>query len=73
MSNATEGSTSGVITLSDGTYAVTHVSEVVKGQSFKFKEVKDHIKREIALEQLPQTVSPEAFWKEFDAKWFYGK
>jgi len=73
VSKADEGSTSGVITLSDSTYAVTHVSEVVKGQSFKFKEVKDHIKREIALEQLPQTVSPEAFWKEFDAKWFYGK
>ncbi len=73
VSNANEGLTSGVITLSDGTYAVIHVSEVVKGQSFTFKEVKDHIKREIALEQLPQTVSPEAFWKEFDAKWFYGK
>ncbi|WP_186673372.1 peptidyl-prolyl cis-trans isomerase [Sporosarcina sp. BP05] len=73
VSNANEGSTSGVITLSDGTYAVTRVSEVVKGRSFTFNEVKDHIKREIALEQLPQTVSPEAFWKEFDAKWFYGK
>ncbi|MBO0602869.1 peptidyl-prolyl cis-trans isomerase [Sporosarcina sp. E16_3] len=73
VSNANEGLTSGVITLSDGTYAVIRVSEVVKGQSFSFKEVKDHIKREIALEQLPQTVSPEAFWKEFDAKWFYGK
>jgi foldase protein PrsA len=73
VSNANEGSTSGVIALSDGTYAITRVSEVVKGQSFKFNEVKDHIKRELGLEQLPQTVSPEAFWKEFDAKWFYGK
>ena len=46
---------------------------VIKGQSFKLKEVKDHIKRELALEQLPESVSPEAFWKEFDAKWFYGE
>ena len=38
--------------LNDGTYAIIRVSEVVKGQSFKFKEVKDHIKRELALEQL---------------------
>jgi foldase protein PrsA len=72
-SGAKENSASEVLALSDGTYAVIQVSEVVKGQSFKFKEVKDHIKRELALEQLPQTVSPEAFWKEFDAKWFYGK
>ncbi|HJF31483.1 MAG TPA: peptidyl-prolyl cis-trans isomerase [Sporosarcina psychrophila] len=72
-SGAKENSTSDLIALSDGTYAVIHVSEVVKGQSFKFKEVKDHIQREIALGQISQTVSPEAFWKEFDAKWFYGK
>ena len=37
---------------SDGTYAIIRVSEVMKGHSFKFKEVKDHIKRELALEQL---------------------
>ncbi|NYF26435.1 peptidyl-prolyl cis-trans isomerase [Sporosarcina sp. JAI121] len=72
-SGATENSTSEVIELSDGTFAVVRVSEVVKGQSFKFKEVKDHIKRELALEQISQSVSPEAFWEEFDAKWFYGK
>lgn len=68
-----KGKNSDVIVLSDKTFAVVHVSEVVKGQSFKFNEVKEHIQRELALEQLPQSVSPEAFWKEFDAKWFYGK
>lgn len=64
---------SDVIALSDGTYAVIRVNEVIDGQSFTFKEVKDHIKRELALAQLQQSVSPEAFWKEFDAEWFYGK
>ncbi len=68
-----EDSTSDVIDLSDGAYAIVRVSEVMEGQLFKFNDVKDHIKRELALEQLPQSVSPEAFWKEFDAKWFYGK
>ncbi len=66
-------STSGAVALSDGTYAVIHVSEVLEGQSFTFADVNDHIKRELALEQLPQSVNPEAFWDEFDAKWFYGK
>lgn len=66
-------STSEAVALSDGTYAIIHVSEIMEGQSFKLNDVKDHIKRELALEQLPQSVNPEAFWKEFDAKWFYGK
>ena len=66
-------STSDAVALSDGTYAVIHVSEVLEGQSFTFADVDDHIRRELALEQLPQSVNPEAFWDEFDAKWFYGK
>ena len=68
-----EGKTSDVIQLTDGNFAIISVSEVLEGQSFMYKEVKGHIKRELSLEQLPQSVSPEAFWKEFDAKWFYGK
>ncbi|WP_336824273.1 peptidyl-prolyl cis-trans isomerase [Sporosarcina sp. USHLN248] len=68
-----EGKVSKVISLEDGTYAIVRVNEVIEGQSFSFKDVKEHIKRELALEQLSQSVNPEAFWKEFDAKWFYGK
>ncbi|BAQ09517.1 peptidylprolyl isomerase [Bacillus sp. OxB-1] len=67
------GKPSDVIQLKDGTYAIVLVNEVVEGRSFKLNEVKDQIKRELALEQLSQSVSPEMFWKEFDAEWFYGK
>ncbi|MCZ2260591.1 peptidyl-prolyl cis-trans isomerase [Sporosarcina sp. G11-34] len=67
------GKVSGVIELEDGTFAIIRVSDIVKGRSFKFKEVSEHIRRELALEQLPESINPEAFWKEFDAKWFYGK
>ncbi|MEK3936381.1 peptidyl-prolyl cis-trans isomerase [Sporosarcina sp. FSL W7-1349] len=67
------GKPSDVIQLKDGTYAIVLVNEVVEGRSFKLNEVKDQIKRELALEQLSQSVSPETFWKEFDAEWFYGK
>lgn len=66
-------STSGAVALSDGKYAVIHVSEVLEGQSFTLADVNDHIRRQLALEQLPQSVNPEAFWDEFDAEWFYGK
>lgn len=61
------------IVLSDGRFGVVYVQDVAEGQSFKFEEVKDHIRRELALEQLPQSVSPEAFWKEFDTEWFYSE
>ncbi len=64
---------SGPILLSDGRFGVVYVQDVAKRQSFKYEEVKDHIKRELALEQLPQSVSPEAFWKEFDTEWFYSE
>lgn len=72
-SKTKEGKVGDAVSLKDGTYAVIQVNEIIDGTTFSYNEVKDHIKRELALEQLPQTVNPEAFWKEFDAKWFYGK
>lgn len=71
MLKASEWSDS--ISLSDGRFAVVFLQDVTVGQSFKYEEVKDHIKRELAIEQLPQSVSPEAFWKEFDTEWFYSE
>ncbi|WP_252505049.1 peptidyl-prolyl cis-trans isomerase [Sporosarcina sp. Marseille-Q4943] len=68
-----EGKIGDAVKLHDGTYAIILVNEIVKGRTFSFNEVKEHIKRELAIEQLPQSVNPEAFWKEFDARWFYGK
>lgn len=59
--------------MKDGRLAIVSVSEKAEGQTFTFKEVQAHIARELALEQLPQSVTPEAFWQEFDAEWFYGK
>lgn len=61
------------ILLSDGRFAVVFVQDVTEGQAFRYEDVKDHIKRELAIEQLPQSVSPEAFWKEFDTEWFYSE
>jgi len=72
-SGLSEDSWSKPVRLSDGTYAIVFVQGIENGQSFSFDEVKDHIRRELSLEQLPQTVTPETFWEEFDATWFYGE
>ncbi len=61
------------VALKSGRLAIVTVVDKAKGRKFSFEEVKEHIGRELALEQLPQSVTPEAFWKEFDAEWFYGK
>lgn len=72
-SNLKKDKTSSVIPLENGMYAIIKVNDIMEGRTFTFDEVKDSIKRSIALEQLPETVNPEAFWKEFNAKWFYGE
>ncbi|QDQ00591.1 foldase [Lysinibacillus fusiformis] len=59
--------------LDNGHYAIVQVQEVIEGQSFTYDDVKEHIERELALEQLPQSVTPEAFWSEFKATWYYGE
>lgn len=64
---------SGPVKLSDGRYALLQQKEVLEGQSFSYEEVKDHISRELAMEQLSPTLAPEVFWKEFGVEWFYGQ
>ncbi|WP_422121815.1 peptidyl-prolyl cis-trans isomerase [Planococcus sp. X10-3] len=59
--------------LADGRTAVISVTEKAEGQSFTYEDVEGHISRELALEQLPQSVTPEAFWREFETEWFYGE
>ena len=61
------------IVLDDGRFAVVLVKSVFKGQSFSYDDVKGHIRRELALDQLPQSITQEAFWKEFDADWVYSE
>ena len=68
-----DGEISKVIQLDNGHYAIVQVQEVAKGQSFTYDDVKEHIERELALEQIQQSVTPEAFWSEFDATWYYGE
>lgn len=68
-----EKETSKPFVLSDGRYAIVKVTENMEGQSFSFDEVEGHVKRQLALEQLPPSITPEAFWAEFNATWIYGE
>lgn len=54
-------------------YAVVWLKEKTEGASFSFNDVKEQIRRQIALESLETPITPEAFWKEAKVKWFYGK
>ena len=65
--------TSEPFVMNDGRYGIVYVSEVNEGKSFTYDDVKEHIKRVLAMEQLPASITPEAFWKEFNATWFYGE
>ncbi|MGM9949054.1 MAG: peptidyl-prolyl cis-trans isomerase [Lysinibacillus sp.] len=67
------GEISGPVKLNDGRYALLQLQESVKGQSFSYEEVKGHIARELAMEQLSPAIAPEVFWSEFEVEWFYGE
>lgn len=58
--------------LTDGRYAVAQVNDIIEEQSFDYKDVQEQISRQLAMDQLPASISPESFWSEFDVKWFYG-
>lgn len=68
-----KGKWSNPITLADGRFAVAMVKSISEGKSFSYSDVKDHIRRELALDQIPQSVTQEAFWNEFDADWVYSE
>ena len=57
--------------MEDGKYGIVLVEEVLEGKSFTYDEVKNHIKRSLAMQQLPSSLSPETFWEEFKAEWIY--
>lgn len=67
------GKWSDIIPLKDGRFAVVQVKSIHEGQSFSFSDVEEHIGRELALDQLTQSVSEETFWQEFDVDWFYSE
>lgn len=67
----TEGEWSDPIKVDTG-FAVLFLHEKIKGQSYTYEDVKDQIRRQIALEQMEGSVTVDPLWEEMDVTWFYG-
>ncbi|MFD1736921.1 peptidyl-prolyl cis-trans isomerase [Bacillus salitolerans] len=52
-------------------YAILYLHETVVGKNYSFEEVKDHIRRQLALGQMEGKVTAEQFWDEIEVNWFY--
>ncbi|MCY7952756.1 peptidyl-prolyl cis-trans isomerase [Bacillus inaquosorum] len=60
------------IKVSNG-YAVVQLKEKLKARTFSYAEVKDQIRRQIAMDQLGDKATVKTLWKEADVSWFYGE
>ncbi|MFC4323915.1 peptidyl-prolyl cis-trans isomerase [Litchfieldia salsa] len=58
------------IELEEG-YAVIHLHEVIPGVTYSFDEVKNQIRRQIAIDQVQGALSIKSFWEEAEVSWFY--
>ncbi|MBP2242605.1 foldase protein PrsA [Cytobacillus eiseniae] len=71
IKNIKPGKWSKPIKLED-TYAIVQLHEYIKGKEYAFKEVKDEIRRLIAVEQMEAPVSAKPLWSDANVEWFYG-
>ncbi|USK85258.1 peptidyl-prolyl cis-trans isomerase [Peribacillus asahii] len=53
-------------------WAVLYLHEKIKGEQFSYDEVKQQIRRQLAMEHIQTSVSSEIFWDELEVEWFYG-
>ncbi|WP_053361281.1 peptidyl-prolyl cis-trans isomerase [Bacillus sp. FJAT-27251] len=54
-------------------YGIVYLHEKVEGKKYAFSEVKDRVRRQMAVEQMDLPVSARNFWSEAEVSWFYGK
>ncbi|MEH7380090.1 peptidyl-prolyl cis-trans isomerase [Bacillus sp. JJ1533] len=55
----------------EGGFAVIILHEVIDAVTYSFDDVKDQIKRQIAIDQMNGNITVEPFWKELGVKWFF--
>jgi foldase protein PrsA len=67
-----KGAYSKPIKVEDG-YALIKLEGKLNGKSYSFDEVKEQIRRQIALEQMKTPANASTFWDEAGVEWFYGK
>jgi foldase protein PrsA len=54
-------------------YAIVYLHEVIEGKEYSFDDVKEHIRRQLALGQIEGKVTAEQFWNEVNVEWFFDK
>jgi len=53
-------------------YAIVKLEGIMKGKKYSYQDVKQQIRREIAIEQMKTSASTTTFWEETKVDWFYG-
>ncbi|MDC3417909.1 peptidylprolyl isomerase [Aquibacillus salsiterrae] len=54
-----------------GEVAILYFHRLLPSITFSYDEIKYHIKRELALEQIKPTITTDPFWDEMDVEWIY--
>lgn len=67
-----ENEWTGPIATEDG-FAIVMLHDQIEGRTFSYKDVKDSIRRQIALEQMDVTATARDFWEEVKVDWFYNQ
>jgi foldase protein PrsA len=57
----------------DQGYAIIKLEGKINGKKYSFEDVKEQIRRQIALEQMKSPAAASTFWKDAQVDWFYGK
>ena len=52
-------------------YAIVLLHEKIQGKDYSFEEVREEIRRQIALDQMEGVKSASTFWDEVNVQWFY--
>lgn len=52
-------------------YALVKLEGKLAGKTYSYEDVKEQIRRQIALEQMNTPASASTFWSEAKVKWFY--
>lgn len=55
----------------EGGYAIILLHETIDGVKYSYDEVKNQIRRQIAIEQMRGSISVQPFWDEVEVSWFY--
>ncbi|MBT2720110.1 peptidyl-prolyl cis-trans isomerase [Bacillus sp. ISL-46] len=57
----------------DQGYAIIKLEGKINGKKYSFEDVKEQIRRQIALEQMKSPATASTFWDDAKVDWFYGK